>query len=141
MAEDFERLEWILDGFNVLKVGGLCGTRATWWDQTSRQILLDKMGKFYDKEIALTVVFDGPRAPRKTCTETEDLYRVVFSPSADDWILSQVKRRGKGQPITVVTGDRRLANKVLSKGSKICTPRSFLNLCTAEGLTLPSTAI
>ena len=141
MTGDFERSEWILDGFNVLKVGGLCSTRTTWWDQTSRQLLLDKVGRFYDKEVALTIVFDGPRAPRRNCTEIGDPFRVVFSPSADDWILSQVKLRGKEQPITVVTGDRRLANKVLSKGSKICTPRTFLNLCTGELLSPPSPAI
>ena len=97
---------WLVDGFNVLHAGILEGKeRGEWWRESSRARLLELAGAFDDPEAEVWVVFDGPR-PRPESPAGSRL-RVVFAPSADEWLLSQLSSAPDASRFGVVTGDRR----------------------------------
>jgi predicted RNA-binding protein with PIN domain len=56
--------------------------------------------------------------------------RIVFAPSADEWIVATVKEIQKTKRETrVVTADRVLANRVRSRGATIVPTDEFVALC------------
>jgi hypothetical protein len=118
----------LVDGFNVLHAGVLEGKeRGEWWRESSRARLLELAGAFDDPEAEVWVVFDGPR-PVPAMPERPRL-RVVFAPSADEWLLSRLKSAPDPSQLGVVTGDRRLANRSRSRGARVIQPREFLARC------------
>ena len=130
---------WLVDGFNVLHVGILRGReRGRWWGGEARSQLLSRVQGFAEAG-ELVVVFDGsdPEGDEKP---PESSAQVVFAPSADDWILSQVKTGADPERVHVVTADRRLADRARHRGAQILSPRAFLALCpepdTAAGALL-----
>lgn len=125
---------WLVDGFNVLHAGILRGReRGDWWRERSRQRLLELAGAFDDPEAELWVVFDGPR-PVPAMPEIPRL-RVVFAPSADEWLLSRLRSAPDPSRLGVVTGDHRLAIRSRRRGARVIPPREFLDRCrgTASG--------
>ena len=119
---------WLVDGFNVLHAGVLEGReRGDWWRAASRAQLLALAGSFDDPEAELWIVFDGPRAAPAT-PETARL-RVVFAPSADEWLLSRLRSAPDPSRLGVVTGDRRLAIRSRRRGAQVIRPREFLDRC------------
>ena len=119
---------WLVDGFNVLHAGVLEGReRGDWWRAASRARLLALAGSFDDPEAELWIVFDGPRAAPAT-PQTARL-RVVFAPSADEWLLSRLRSAPDPSRLGVVTGDRRLAIRSRRRGAQVIKPREFLDRC------------
>ena len=125
---------WLLDGFNVLHAGPLGGRdRAEWWTDPRRSELLEIAGRFDDPRAEIWVVFDGPRpeAPREADEggPTPRLRR-VFAPSADEWLLAQVREAKDPGRVAVVTRDRKLAERARHRGAQVYSPRAFLDRCT-----------
>lgn len=133
---------WLLDGFNVLHAGWRDeqgpGSRDGWWRRDRRDRLLERIRGFDDADAELWVVFDGDGAPRPPAQEQEQeqeagtdgsRLRVVYAPSADEWIVQQVKRAEMPGAWVVVTGDRRLADRCRHHGARVVSPRRFLARC------------
>jgi predicted RNA-binding protein with PIN domain len=123
---------WLVDGFNVLHVGILRGrARGAWWREEGRARLLERVASFQGPAAQVWIVFDGPRpaeaAPQDSATSPG---QVVFAPSADDWLLEEVRRAEDPTTITLVTADRRLADRARHRGAAVVSPRAFLDRCS-----------
>ncbi|HJO24364.1 MAG: NYN domain-containing protein [Myxococcota bacterium] len=118
---------WLVDGYNVLCSGLLGGReREGWWQEERRAELLERLRHFDDPAVEIWVVFDGDRSDD---TPAQDHVRAVFTPSADAWIVEQVKTREADAPVAVVTADRRVADRARHRGARIVTPRTLLGRC------------
>jgi predicted RNA-binding protein with PIN domain len=119
---------WLVDGFNVLHAGVLRGReRGQWWREAGRAQLLELARSFDDPEAEVWIVFDGPReAPSTPATPR---LRVVFAPSADEWLLRHLRSAPDPSQLGVVTGDRRLAIRSRRRGAHVIMPREFLDRC------------
>jgi len=134
---------WLVDGYNVLSVGLLAGrAREGWWSSRFRDELLGRVEAFEEHEAEIWVVFDAARppdteqaaegrAPRGKPSERGRV-RSVFAPSADEWLLAQIRDRG-AEGITLVTADRRLADRARHRGAEVVAPAEFLARCRALG--------
>ena len=110
---------WLVDGYNVVCSGLLGGReRAGWWQEERRAELLERLQRFDDPTVEIWVVFDGDGGDGITA---EGRVRAVFTPSADAWLVEQVKARGADAPVAVVTADRRIADRARRRGR---APRS-----------------
>jgi hypothetical protein len=119
---------WLVDGFNVLHAGVLRGRdRGKWWREKSRARLVELARSFDDTEAEMWIVFDGPRAA-PAAQEVPGL-RVVFAPSADEWLLRRLRSAPDPSQLGVVTGDRRLAIRSRRRGARVIGPREFLDRC------------
>jgi predicted RNA-binding protein with PIN domain len=130
---------WLVDGYNVLCTGLLGGhDRSDWWSEARREELLallarfdgldgfDGLGGFDQADAEIWVVFDGAREPSDT-GERSGPVRVVFAPSADEWLVEQVRVHAE---VAVVTADRKLAGRARHRGARVVSPREFLRRCT-----------
>jgi len=119
---------WLIDGFNVLHVALLRGReRGEWWGPEARTRLLAAVSRFDDPGSEICVVFDGSRpleAPEASAGP-----RVVFARSADAWLLAEVRAASEPGLLTVVTADRKLADRARHRGARIVSPRDFLQRC------------
>ncbi len=146
---------WLVDGYNVLNVGLLAGrAREGWWNSGFRDELLGRVEAFEEHEAEILVVFDGAR-PTDTARAAEGgaqrgqpsgaqqgeaerrsdgrgRVRSVFAPNADEWLLAQIRDRG-AEGITLVTADRRLADRARHRGAEVVAPAEFLARCRALG--------
>jgi predicted RNA-binding protein with PIN domain len=129
-AESGERdVRWLVDGFNVLHAGVLRGNdRQGWWREEMRARLLERVAGFDDEAAELWVVFDG-RGPLADAELRSARPRVVFAPSADDWLLAEVRGAEDPAQIVVVTADRQLADRARHRGARVVSPRAFLARC------------
>lgn len=124
-----EPAEWLIDGFNVVQVGLLGGRdRERWWSAPRRDELLSQVASFEPRDAPLWVVFDGDRPP--TASEAPGRVRVVFAPSADEWLVARVRRADDPARLVVVTADRRLAARVRHLGARVASPAEFLARCS-----------
>jgi hypothetical protein len=120
---------WLVDGFNVLHAGVLRGNdRRGWWREEVRARLLARVRAFEDAAAELWVVFDGP-GPGGEAERTSERPRVVFAPSADEWLLDAVRETPEPASIVVVTADRQLADRARHRGARVVSPRAFLARC------------
>lgn len=118
---------WLVDGFNVLHAGILQGrARGGWWGSPSRALLLERVERFEDPQAELWVVFDGPHPGQEV---EEGGARVVFAPSADAWLLAQVRDAADPTELAVVTADRRLGDRLRHRGARVVSPSEFLRRC------------
>jgi hypothetical protein len=120
--------EWLIDGFNVVQVGLLGGQdRSQWWSASRRAQLLSQAAAFEPADASLWVVFDGGRPGPDS--ELEGRTRVVFAPSADEWLVARVRGAPDPSRLVVVTADRRLAARVRHLGARVASPAEFLARC------------
>jgi hypothetical protein len=125
------RERWLVDGFNVLHAGVLRGNdRRGWWRQDVRARLLARVAGFDDAAAELWVVFDGP-GPGGEAERASERPRVVFAPSADEWLLGAVRESTEPESLVVVTADRQLADRARHRGARVVSPRTFLARCAA----------
>ena len=124
---------WLVDGYNVLCTGLMGGhDRSDWWSEARREELLALLARFEafdgldEPDAEIWVVFDGAREPSGT-GEREGPVRVVFAPSADEWLVEQVRAHAE---VAVVTADRKLAGRARHRGARVVSPREFLRRCT-----------
>jgi len=123
---------WLVDGYNVVGVGLLAGrSREAWWREENRRALLERAAAFDDPAAHLWVVFDGSEPPPEAA-QPGPRARVVFAPSADDWLLARLRAVPDPARVTVVTGDRRLAARARSRGAAVASPGDFLARCAAR---------
>jgi predicted RNA-binding protein with PIN domain len=121
---------WLVDGYNVLHAGVLGGRdRSEWWTEPRRQELIERAARF-DSEVEIWIVFDGPEDPA-SAPVSETGPRCVFAPSADDWLIEQVRRSDQPGRIAVVTADRRVAGRSRGCGACVVSPKAFLARCGA----------
>jgi hypothetical protein len=122
-------VRWLVDGFNVLHAGVLRGNdRQGWWREEVRARLLARVAGFDDESAELFVVFDG-RGPLGESELGSERPRVVFAPSADEWLLAEVRAAEDPAEIVVVTADRELADRARHRGARVVSPRAFLARC------------
>jgi predicted RNA-binding protein with PIN domain len=120
---------WLVDGFNALHVAVLRGReRAAWWAREGREQILARVRGFDDPSAEIWVVFDGSRPAAVGDGDAERGLRVVFAPSADEWMIRRVRET---PGVAVVTADRRLAARARARGAKVVSPRDFLARCGA----------
>lgn len=120
---------WLVDGFNVLHAGVLRGAdRRGWWREEMRARLLERVAGFEDAAAELWVVFDGP-GPGGAAEAESQRPRVVFAPSADQWLLDAVRETPDPASVVVVTADRQLADRARHRGARVVSPRAFLARC------------
>ena len=120
---------WLVDGFNVLHAGVLRGRdRALWWTQPRRAQLLALAERFDDAAAEIWIVFDGSGADAAGDAPAGRV-RQFFSPSADDWLLAQVRASEAPACLAVVTADRAVASRARHRGAQVVSPRSFLARC------------
>ena len=126
---------WLIDGFNVMQVGGLTrgeGAPAQWWSAEARQRLLDEVAPLSSAGNPTTVVFDGPHPGEEHDEPTAP--RVVFARSADDWIARTVRDATDPDTLCVVTADRSLSGRCRHRGARVVSPRDFLARCRGVDL-------
>ena len=132
--------QWLVDGFNVVSVallrdrsldakGGGTPGREGWWRREHREALVERARAFQDPEAEVWVVFDGSDSRGDRLAPPA---RTVFAPSADDWLLDRVRDSDQPDRLTVVTADRRLANRVRARGARVVSPGDFLQRCGVE---------
>ncbi len=139
---------WLVDGFNVLHAGVLKGrNRREWWTAPVRERLLALAAGFDDPTAELWIAFDGPAPvaparkagasrPRSEAQPSEGgplqdvRVRAVFAASADDWLVTRVRRAEDPARFAVVTCDRQVADRVRHRGARVVSPREFLARCT-----------
>ena len=124
----------IVDGFNVLHAGVLLGRdRAGWWQVPAQRRLIERVQQFADPSYPeIWVVFDrrlGQGHRQGAVISDDPRIHVVYAPSADDWIVEQVKALCGQRPVTVVTADRLLRDRARHAGGEILSPRRFLAAC------------
>jgi hypothetical protein len=120
---------WLVDGFNVLHAGVLRGRdRAEWWTQPRRDELVALAERFDDASAEIWIVFDG-RGPESPDGAKPGRVRQVFAPSADDWLLAQVRASEQPGELAVVTADRAVAARARHRGAQVVGPRAFLARC------------
>jgi predicted RNA-binding protein with PIN domain len=130
-TEGAEGTLWLVDGYNVLCSGVLGGReRGRWWAEEHRGELLARLEGFDDPNAEIWVVFDGS-SPAATADGEGERIRTVFAPSADDWLVAEVKRRvTDARAVAVVTADRRVAGRSRHRGAQVFAPRELLGRCT-----------
>lgn len=128
---------WLVDGYNALHVGLLRGgdREGAWWSRAGREALLERVRRFDGGAGTVSVVFDGPD-PRElpdpgAPVEPGSQPRLVFAPSADDWLLRRARDAAPGE-VAIVTADRRLAARARARGATVVSPREFLARCGVE---------
>jgi predicted RNA-binding protein with PIN domain len=125
-----QRPIWLVDGYNALCAGLLGGRdRGRWWSAERRGELLTRLESFEDPDAEIWVVFDGSCDPGAAGGERGRV-RTVFSPCADAWLVRQVQQRAAGQPVSVVTDDRQVADRARHRGAEVVSPRAFLGRCS-----------
>ena len=142
MASGDEPSIWLVDGFNVLHAGLLRGRdRGRWWQATERRRLVELARRFDDPEAEIWVVFDGAHPPPEeaeaAAEEAKERVKVVFAPSADEWLLARLRAAPAPERVVVVTRDRRLADRSRHRGARVASPREFLAHCEGPKGTEP----
>jgi len=123
---------WLLDGYNVLHAGVLRGRdRRGWWTVSVQSRLVAIAETFDDPAAQIVVVFDGarPAAPQAAKPPPLSRVRLVYAPSADDWMVTHVRGSEAPGHITVVTADRQVQGRARHGGANVVSPLAFLARC------------
>jgi predicted RNA-binding protein with PIN domain len=124
---------WLVDGFNLLHTAVLRGRdRREWWRGPARERVVELARCFDDPETEVVVVFDGERPPEEPERGEAARPQVVFAESADEWILSAVRRAPDPSRVVVVTADRPLADRARNRVASVGGPREFAARCRAS---------
>ncbi len=132
---------WLVDGYNVLHAGVLRGRdRAGWWKAAAQARVVSAAEGFDDPRAEVWVVFDAarPEAASERCSvPPEGRVRLVFTPSADEWIVRHVRTHAEPERLAVVTADRQVAERARHRGARVVSPLAFLRRCTRAGGSSP----
>src|SRR5262249_535080 len=117
----------IIDGFNVLHAVVLVGRdRAGWWQPAAQRRLVERVEQLVDLPYPISrIVFDRDTRhndAHENVTSNDSRIRIIYAPSADDWIVTEVERLSPQHTITVVTADRPLRERVRRGGGTILSP-------------------
>ena len=126
---------WLVDGFNVLHAGVLAGRdRAGWWRAESQLRLLRRVARFDAADAEVWVVFDAAHERSERCEPlaASPRTKLVFAPSADDWLVRRVRQADEPERLAVVTGDRQVQGRVRHAGARVISPRAFLARCPGD---------
>lgn len=120
-------MKFIIDGYNLLFFH-LTPDEDLKKNREELIKLLDK--KFKSLSIKATIIFDGfNQAENKPEHEFFEALTVIFSPkslTADEFIIEQLSSSKNPNEITVITGDKKLAQKARNLGAHSKSPKSFL---------------
>lgn len=123
--------EWLVDAYNVLHVVLLGGEdRSEWWRARARDRLIERAAHLPIAHGRVWLVFDGGVPAAETDAEVAGP-RIVFTPSADDWIHRRA-RQSIGPAPRVVTADRKLARRCRRAGARIVSPGDFIAACPLD---------
>lgn len=134
---------WLVDGYNVLHCAPFrreytaanaaldAPSAKPFWSETARERLLTVARCFPDRDAEIWLVFDGSHTPQDPRPITRPALKLRFAPSADDWIVQQVRDSAWPSEIAVVSGDRRLTGRARHHGAAVVSPRLFLQHCFA----------
>jgi len=123
---------WLVDGYNVLHAGVLRGRdRRGWWTASVQSRLVAIADTFEDPAAQIIVVFDAakPEAPRAAEPPPPSRVRLVYAPSADDWLVRHVRTSQAPERIAVVTADRQVQGRARHGGASVISPLAFLARC------------
>lgn len=124
-----EPVAWLIDGFNLLHAAVLRGRdRKDWWRADARERVVDLVRGLEAPGAEIIVVFDG-RRPADEPERPDASPQVVFAASADDWLLTAVRRAPEPSRVVVVTADRQLADRARHRGARILGPTAFRERC------------
>jgi len=116
----------IIDGFNVLHAVVLVGRdRANWWQPAAQRRLVERVEQLTLSYPSMWIVFDrrpSANGAPEDVTSNDSRIRVVYAPSADDWIVQEVERLTPQHSVTVVTADRPLRERVRHVGGALLSP-------------------
>jgi predicted RNA-binding protein with PIN domain len=119
----------IIDGFNVLHAAVLIGRdRAGWWQPAAQRRLVERVEQLPLSYPTIWIVFDRRPSTSEVpedVTSNDSRMRIVYAPSADDWIVHEVERLVPQHAITVVTADRPLRERVRRVGGSLLSPRTL----------------
>lgn len=135
---------WLVDGYNVLHAGVLRGRdRAGWWKAAAQARVVAAAAGFDDPQAEVWVVFDAarPEAASERCAAPPGgRVRLVFTPSADDWIVQKVRGHAEPERLAVVTADRQVAERARHRGARVVSPLAFLRRCGGAGAASPQSS-
>ncbi|MFV0340447.1 MAG: NYN domain-containing protein [Parachlamydiaceae bacterium] len=119
---------YLIDGYNLF-FRTTRGEEGENFSKEREKIILSLAEQIQIAHLSALLVFDsawheGP-AERKIKHQLEICY-TDLGQSADDWIISEVKRAEKPAQITVVTSDRKLAWRARLKGAMTQPVEEFL---------------
>ena len=144
---------WLIDGYNVLHtvlLGGQPRENIDWWGEKGRDLLCNRVLAFdgmapkpdaapgppesLDPGMAapeprpgsVWIVFDGKR-PSPDSGDSNP--RIVFAPSADQWIVARVRKAENPQAFAVVTADHQVGGRCRHAGAQVVVPRDFIARC------------
>lgn len=120
---------WLVDGFNVLRVGGLIKDPEHWWGPQERSSLISRAATIAGPDDFVFIVFDGPREATEDEAAPVPGVRVIFAPNADDWLLKAVRTNKGLRETFLVTGDRALLSRAQHRGATIISPKTFITYC------------
>ena len=126
---------WLVDGYNVLHAGVLRGRdRRGWWTASVQSQLVAIADTFEDPGAQIVVVFDAakPEAPRAAEPPPPSRVRLVYAPSADDWLVRHVRASQAPERIAVVTADRQVQGRARHGGASVVSPLAFLARCNRK---------
>ncbi len=138
VAEPAAPSVWLVDGYNVLHAGVLRGRdRRDWWTAAMQARLVAVAETFDDAGAQIVVVFDARKpeaaesaaALRLADPAPPSRVRLVYAPSADDWLVKQVRSSAEPGHIAVVTGDRQVQGRARHRGAQVVAPLAFLARC------------
>ncbi len=136
---------WLVDGYNVLRVTLHAETvsngdaepeaEVRWWSASQRQLLAELSAPLAALGGEICLVFDGAhlREPQEGEAALPGSYpvRLLFVPSADEWIVRRVRDHADERVLRIVTADRRLADRARARGAEIVSTGDFVRLCRA----------
>ena len=121
----------IIDGFNVLHAVVLVGrARAGWWQPTAQRRLVERVEQLTLSYPTIWIVFDRRPSTNEVpedVTSNDPRIRIVYAPSADDWIVQEVERLTPQHSVTVVTADRPLRERVRHVGGSLLSPLALFS--------------
>jgi predicted RNA-binding protein with PIN domain len=116
----------IIDGFNVLHAVVLVGRdRAGWWQPAAQRRLVERVEQLTLSYPSMWIVFDRRPSTSEVpedVTSKDSRIRIVYAPSADEWIVHEVARLAPQYSVTVVTADRPLRERVRRVGGMVLSP-------------------
>ena len=139
---------WLIDGYNVLHtvlLGGQTRSGDKAWGRANRDRLIERIRGFETLGLGSAssspnaaamqgpgiafVVFDGNQPASEA--DQEAPLRIIFAPSADDWIVRQVRHASQPGDLVVVSADRQLTERCRHAGARVVSPRDFMARCPA----------